>query len=60
MEWVVMRGDVWRQVVGDLAAAASSFGESKTQFQVWPSVLGSALVGTGGDMQKDERVKLTW
>lgn len=55
-----MRGDVWRQVVGDLAAAASSFGESKTQFQVWPSVLGSALVGTGGGMQKDERVKLTW
>lgn len=55
-----MRRDVWRQVVGDLAADACSFGESKAQFQVWPSLLGSALVGTGGNMQKEERVKLTW
>lgn len=55
-----MRRDVWRQVVGDLAAATCSLGENQAQFQVWLSVLGSALVGTGGDMQKEERVKLTW
>lgn len=38
-----MRKGVLRQAVGNLAAG--SFGESKTQFRVCPSVLGSALVG---------------